>query len=492
MSDYVLEMKNISKYYGGIVALDNVNLSLKKGEVLCLVGENGAGKSTLMKILLGIEEASTGQIFLENQRVQIRSPQDAFDLGISMVHQELIQVEEMSVAENIFMGRYKSKYGFINSRDLEKRTEKLMERLGIYFEPNSLVKHYSIADKQLIEIVKALSYDSSIIVFDEPTAALTLDETETLYKTIHHLKETGISIIFISHRMKDIFELGDRIVVLRDGELTGISNIQDVEIHDIVNMMIGREVTQQFPNKTNSKGKKILEIRELSNSNIRNISFDLYEGEILGIAGLIGAGRTELLNAIYGIDKSEGNIIFMNENYFKRSPVESIKKGIALLPEDRRQKGLILDHSIKSNIVLSIYDEINKKGFVNAKKEKSIAETYSDNLNIRRTNVQMPVRMLSGGNQQKVVLGKCLAINPKILLLDEPTRGVDVGAKAEIYKIINELATEGLSIIVVSSDMNELLGISDRIIVMHEGYISGELNIKDASEEKIMKLAIKH
>lgn len=492
MNEYILEMKNITKKYGGVSVLKTVDLSLKAGEVLCLCGENGAGKSTLMKILAGVESPTEGAIYMRGERIQINKPMDAFRLGISMVHQELIQIEEMTVADNIYIGRYETTVGWINKKALWEKTRKLMDELGIYFAPDSLIKQYSVAHRQLIEIVKALSHDASIIIFDEPTAALTIEETKTLYKIIEKLKEKGIAVILISHRMEDIYSVGNRITVLRDGENSGEGMVEDTTVEDIVRMMVGRKMTQQFPEKSNKIGEVIMEIEHLSNAHIYDISFDLKKGEVLGIAGLVGAGRTELLRAIFGVDACHGEIKLKGEKIKNHSPISALKRGFAFLPEDRKDQGLVLNQSILSNIVLSILSKIARVGIINKKEEKSICDKYIEELKIRASGPNMIVQRLSGGNQQKVVLAKCLAPKPEILLLDEPTRGVDVGAKAEIYKIINELATSGLSIVVVSSEMTELLGISDRILVMHEGHLSGELNMDEASEEAIMKLAITH
>lgn len=492
MGDYILEMKHITKSYGGIQALNDVSLSLKRGEVLCLCGENGAGKSTLMKILAGVEPLTSGTIFVNGKEAHIARPVDAFQLGISMVHQELIQIEQMTVAENIFVGRYKTKAGLVDNRELRKQTLELMDRLGIHFPPDSLVRQYSVAHRQLIEIAKALSYDSSILVFDEPTAALTIEETETLYQIIRKLKEDGIAVILISHRMEDIFAVGDRVEVLRDGEVTGFAKVNEITVNDIVRMMIGRQITQQFPDKTNRIGDKILEVRHLTSDALTDISFTLNKGEVLGVAGLVGAGRTELLRAIFGVDRSGGEILLHGRKIKNRTPADGLQRGFALVPEDRKDQGLILEQSILQNLILSVLKKMSDFGFMNKRRTLDVSREYIRKLNIRSSGANMMVRMLSGGNQQKVVLGKCLASSPQILLLDEPTRGVDVGAKAEIYKIINALASEGMAILVVSSEMTELLGLSDRILVMHEGYLSGALDREEASEEAIMKLAITH
>ena len=490
MGNCILEMKSITKNYGGIQALTDVTLELNRGEILCLCGENGAGKSTLMKILTGVEQPTSGEIYLDGKLAHIAKPLDAYNAGISIVHQELVQIPKMTIAENIFIGRYDLTCGFINRKALREKTRKLMERLNIYYDPDSLIRQYSVAQRQLIEILKALSFDSRIIVLDEPTAALTIEETRTLYRIVRKLKEDGVSVIFISHRMEDIYAVGDRVYVLKDGKHSGTANVKDVSTGDIVRMMIGRELGQQFVPKTNTPGEVVLEVRHLSNHNIHDISLKVRKGEVLGIGGLIGAGRTELLRAIFGIDDYEGDILYNGETIRNRSPREAIQRGFAFVPEDRKDLGLILSHSIKDNILMSIIDRLAKLGFVNRRQEREIPERYISELNIKTPNAQLKAGALSGGNQQKVVLGKALASQPSVILLDEPTRGVDVGAKAEIYRIINDLTCKGYAVIMVSSELPELIAMSDRIVVMHDGHISGELEGLEATEEAIMHMAI--
>ena len=487
MSEYILEMKHIHKSYGGIKALKDVSLELRAGEVLCLCGENGAGKSTLMKILAGVETPTEGEIFIGGKPVKINRPIDAFHMGISMVHQELVQIEEMTVAENIFVGRYKTKAGFVDNKGLREDTLALMEQLGIFFEPDSLVRQYTVASRQLIEIAKALSYHCSIIIFDEPTAALTIEETEKLYKIIRQLKERGFAVILISHRMEDIYAVGDRVEVLKDGENSGTLQVSGSKVDDIVRLMIGRQMTQQFPEKTNRIGEKILEVKGLTNSKITNVSFTLNKGEILGIGGLVGAGRTELLRAVFGVDDCQGEIYLKGQKIMNHSPMEGLKKGFALVPEDRKDQGLILNQSILQNIVLSILKKMSVGGIMNPKKEDSVCKEYIQKLNIRASGGSMIVRMLSGGNQQKVVLAKWMLTQPDVLILDEPTRGIDVGAKYEIYCVINELAKSGKAVIVISSEMQEVIGTCDRVYVINEGRIAGELTKEEVTQERIMK-----
>ena len=490
MSEYILEMKNISKNYGGVQALKNVDLRLAPGEVLCLVGENGAGKSTLMKILTGVEHQTAGDIFLKGKRVSINKPIDAYRLGISIVHQELVQIPDLSIAENIFLGRYKKHLGVIDYKALNASTVALMDKLGIHFNPNSKIKKHSVAERQLIEILKALSYDSNIVVFDEPTAALTLDETEVLYGIIRKMKAEGRSIIFISHRMDDIFAVGDRVMVLRDGENSGDQPIENLDVNKIINMMIGREMKGYFIDKTNTPGETILEVRHLNNASVEDVSFELRRGEVLGFGGLIGSGRTEVLRAIFGIDPYEGEVLLNGQVIHNRTPEEAIKRGFSFVPEDRKDQGLILEHSVLQNTVLSILDVLSRFGVASHRKEVAVGKKYVSELSIKTASLSTKAKMLSGGNQQKIVLAKALASNPGIILLDEPTRGVDVGAKSEIYKIINDLACKGFAILMVSSELPELLAVSDRIVVMHEGKVSGTVDAKTATEQSIMEMAI--
>ena len=361
MGNYILEMKNISKNYGGIQALNDVTLELNYGEVLCLCGENGAGKSTLMKILTGVEQPTSGAIYLDGKLTHIAKPLDAYNAGISIVHQELVQIPQMTIAENIFIGRYDLTCGFIDRKALREKTKKLMERLDIYYDPDSLIRQYSVAQRQLIEILKALSFDSRIIVLDEPTAALTIDETRMLYRIVHKLKEDGVSIIFISHRMDDIYAVGDRVYVLKDGCHSGTANVKDVTTNDIVRMMIGRDLGQQFVQKTNVPGEVVLEARHLSNSHIHDVSLKVRKGEVLGIGGLIGAGRTELLRALFGIDEYQGEVFYNDRPICNRSPQDAIQRGFAFVPEDRKDLGLILSHSIKDNILMSIIDRLSSE-----------------------------------------------------------------------------------------------------------------------------------
>ena len=484
-------MKGISKSYGGIKALQNVDLELVQGELLCLLGENGAGKSTLMKILSGVIQPTEGRIFIEDKEVNIAYPNIAHSMGISTVYQELVQFSDMTIAENIFMGRYPMKNGFIDFKSLRKKTLKLMDQLNIHFNPDTYIRSLSVAQRQLVEIMKAISFNSKIIIFDEPTASLTSEETGILFRIIGDLKKKGVSIIYISHRMEDIFTIGDRIIVLRDGKNSGGGLVKELDIDRVIEMMVGRSLEKQFPKEYIEIGEEILRIENITNENVKNASFVLKKGEILGFGGLVGAGRTELMRAIMGLDRSTGSIYKNNKMIINKSPSQAIKNKFAFLPEDRKEQGLILIRSILHNMELSSLKEFSRMGFMKIKEEKTKTNEYISKLNIKTTGPQQLAENLSGGNQQKIVLSKCLLVMPEILILDEPTRGIDVGSKVEIYEIMNQLVQQGVSIIMISSELPELINMSDRIIVMREGVITGEIIASEATEKNVMKLATK-
>jgi len=490
MSEVVLQMNHVTKNFGGVHALTDVSLTLHKGEVLCLVGENGAGKSTLMNVLTGVVQPTSGEIILHGEPVVIKNPSDAFKRGISIVHQELVQMGKLTVAENIFAGRLPTKNGLVDYDQLFKDTEELMDRINIHFDPKAKVRQFSIAQCQLIEILKALSYDSSVIVFDEPTAALTIDECQTLYGIIRNLQKDGVSVIFISHRMADIYAVGENVAVLRDGRNSGTGVVSELSEQQIIAMMVGRHMDDQYGEKHNVPGDVVLEVKNLKNDRVHGVNFEVHAGEILGFGGLIGAGRTEILQAIFGIDKYEGEVILNGKPIHCKSPEEAIKHGISLVSENRKDYGLILKHSILKNVSLGVLDTTSRHGLANKKEEVAIATEYMQKLQIKAKNGDTRANALSGGNQQKVVIARCLASKPTVLFLDEPTRGVDVGAKAEIYRIIDDLACQGVAIVMVSSELPELIAISDRIIVMREGDQVGEMPSKEATEEKIMALCV--
>lgn len=491
MTESLLKMQHISKVYGGIKALDDVEFELYQGEILCLLGENGAGKSTLMKILSGVVQPNQGEIQLEGKRIEIKNPHIAHQQGISTVHQELIQFPEMTIMENIYVGRYPKKNGLVDFASLRKKTLALMDELGIHFDPGEYIRNLSVAQRQLVEIMKALSFDSKIIIFDEPTSSLTSEETAILFKIIEDLKKRGISQVYISHRLEDIFAIGDRITVLRDGKNSGGGMVKDMNTDQVIALMVGRNVENQFPKEKAKISDVVLQVEHICNQKVKDVSFQLRRGEVLGFGGLVGAGRSELMRAIMGLDKCTGTIVKDGKTIVNNTPTAAIKNRFALVPEDRKDQGLVLILSILQNIEMSSLRLLSRFGLMNSAKEKHCAHEYIKKLNIKTSGYNQHAGNLSGGNQQKVVIAKCLATEPEILILDEPTRGIDIGSKAEIYQIINDLAKQGVSIIMVSSELPELLNISDRIIVMKEGRITGELIAGEAGEEMVMKLATK-
>ncbi len=488
-------MKNITKRFPGVVALDNVNLSVERGEVHSLCGENGAGKSTLMKVLNGVYKADEGEIFFDGKKVDVKSPHKAQQLGLSIIFQELNLVNSLSIAENIFLGRLKkNKFGKILWKEIYEDSANLLAHIGCKLNPKNEVGRLSVSQKQMVEIAKALSFNSKIIIMDEPSATLTEKEVKNLYQIIHELKSKNITVIYISHKMDEIFDLSDRVTVLRDGKAIETMNISETSREDIINKMVGRDMDHAFPNRTSEEGAPVLKIENLFIAGkLDNINFVLKKGEVLSIAGLVGAGRTELLRAIFGADKIDSGKIFLNDKEINiNSPIDAIENGIALLNEDRKEEGLVLNFSVAENITAAKLDSITELGFLKKSVEKNIAKKYIDDLSIKTPGINQKCINLSGGNQQKVALAKWLYSNAEILMLDEPTRGIDVGAKQEIYLIINELVKQGKSIILVSSEMPEVLALSDRIIVLHEGKIKGEFDNKNkqVTSEQILHYAI--
>ncbi|MDI3548515.1 MAG: ribose transport system ATP-binding protein [Halanaerobiales bacterium] len=488
----ILEMKNINKQFYGVQALKNVNFSVRPGEVHVLVGENGAGKSTLMKILSGAYQMDSGEIYFAGEKLDIKTPLDAQERGISIIYQEFNLIPGLSVAENIYLGREPlKKSGLIDWDLLYKNTRELLDRLQADIDPRTLVSQLSVAEQQFVEISKALSFDSKLIVMDEPSATLTPKELERLFAVIRDLKSQGIAIIYISHHLDELFEIGDRLTVLRDGEWITTDNIEDVDKNYIIKMMVGRELTNSYPPREVTPGEVVLEVKNLTREGVLdNISFSLRQGEILAIAGLVGSGRTELVRALYGADpKDSGEVIFKGKPIQIDSPKDSINHGIGLLPEDRKQQGLVLGQSVRNNITLASLDKLIDRMLIRDNKEKEAVHKYIKDLGIKTPSEDILAMNLSGGNQQKVVLAKWLFTDSEILIFDEPTRGIDVGAKYEIYVLMNELTKQGKSIIMISSELPEVIGISDRVLVLHKGRITGEYHRGDLSQEKIMKSA---
>jgi ABC-type sugar transport system ATPase subunit len=494
MSAFVLEMRHISKSFYGVKALSNVTLQVNKGEVHALMGENGAGKSTLMKILTGLVKPDEGEIYFQGSRIQVEDPQSALKLGIAMIHQELNPIPEMTIAENIFLGREPTygKTGFINKKQLYKQTAVLLKQFKLKIEPNAKVSPLSIAQKQMLEMIKAVSYKARLIIMDEPTSALSDGEVHTLFQTIEELKQQGVPIIYISHRLEEVLKISDRITILRDGEFIRTERTENLDKDELITLMVGRPLVNVFPKEEVEVGPVLLEVRNFSRKNVfHSIHFCLRRGEILGISGLMGAGRSEVMRAIFGIDRYDSGHIFMNDVMLNISqPSDAIESGIAMVTEDRKDLGLVLCRSIQENISLASLNSIHPRLFINRASEVRICEQISTGISIKMSGLEQIVQTLSGGNQQKVVLAKWLIRNPKVLILDEPTRGIDVGAKAEIYAMMSKLAKEGMAIILVSSELPEILGMSDRILVMGEGRIKGEFMRGKVTQEEIINCAI--
>lgn len=492
--EYVLEMRNICKAFPGVKVLEDVTLEVKAGEVHALMGENGAGKSTLMKILMGMYKADQGEIYLGGSRMEVHNPKDAMEKGISMIHQELNTVLDMEVAENIFIGRELLKNKQLKIVDRTRMREEsagYFKELEIDIDPRALMRSLSVAQMQLVEIVKAISMNSKIIVMDEPTSAITEKEAVILFKQIERLKQQDVAIIYISHKLDEIFRISDTITVLRDGQLIGTKPAGEFDEDALISMMVGRKITEIYPKEATKTGDVIMEVKGLSRGKwVHDANFQLKKGEVLGIAGLVGAGRSELVETIFGIAaKTAGDIFIRNKKVKIKSPQDAIGYRMALITEDRKQTGLNLVASVKENISIVALSTIAKAGLIDRQKEQKVASDYIGQLKIKTPDADATVGNLSGGNQQKVVLAKWLLNEPEIIIFDEPTRGIDVGAKRDIYLMINDLAKRGKAIIVISSEMAEVMGISDRIVVMCEGRITGELRRQDFSQERIMAYA---
>jgi ribose transport system ATP-binding protein len=486
-------MNKISKRYPGVLALDNASFNLKAGEVHALVGENGAGKSTMMKILSGIATPDSGEILLDGKKIKLNGPRTAQDLGISIIHQELNLMPHLTIAQNIYIGREPRKFNFLlNDKELTVKVQKLLAELHLDLDPNRKVEGLSVAQQQMVEIVKALSFDSKVLIMDEPTAALTLNEIDELFRIIKGLRAKGVGIVHISHRLEELKQISDRITVMRDGKYVDTLKTQDATIDKIISLMVGRTIFQDAPNIAQKSGQPIvLEVKNLNNGRfVRNVSFKLYKGEILGFAGLVGAGRTEVLRTIFGADKLiSGQILVHGKEVKINRPQDAVKYGLGYLSEDRKLLALALSLDIEANTVLGVFKRFARFGLTNSKKIRLAAERQVKNLSIRTPSTKQLVSNLSGGNQQKVAVGKWLTADSEIIIFDEPTRGIDVGAKSEIYKLMNDLIDQGKSIVMISSELPEILRMSHRIIVMCEGKVTGELLNKEASQESIMALA---
>ncbi len=492
-NDYLLEIRKVSKSFPGVKALKSVDLRVRKGTVHALMGENGAGKSTLMKILIGIHTPDEGEVFFKGKQVHFRSTQDALDMGISMIHQELNPVPYMTVAENIFLGREPRRFSnlLIDFPKMNDNAKKLLSELEIKIDPKSNMVDLSVGQTQMIEIAKAISYNSDLIIMDEPTSAITESEVAHLFRIINKLRDNGVAIIFITHKMDEVFKITDDISVFRDGEFIGECFTKDINKETLIQMMVGREINQLFPKQPADIGEVVLSVDKLTQRGVfHDVSFELRKGEILGFAGLIGSGRTEVLECLFGVtQKTSGSVTLNGEPITIRSPRDAIDNGISLLTEDRKLSGLYLILSVLDNIAMANMKEYEKVGLLDKSAIRKDGFHSKELLKIKTPTLEQLIVNLSGGNQQKVLVARWLLINPDILILDEPTRGIDVGAKSEIHRLMSGLAQQGKSIIMVSSELPEVLGMSDRIIVMHEGKKSGELSRAEATQEKILHLA---
>lgn len=488
----LLNVSNVCKRFPGVRALHNVSFSIDKGEVLAIIGENGAGKSTLMKILAGVQGADSGEIKVDAMPAAFRNVDDALCAGIALIHQELNLADNLDVGSNIFLGREPLRLGLINRRQIATEASEHLKKVGLDISPSTIVSDLTIGRQQLVEIAKALSVNARVLIMDEPTSSLSQRETETLFDVVRDLKARGVSVIYISHRLGEVKELADRVVVLRDGENAGELPRSEINHDAMVRMMVGRDVSQYYHREPHAPGEPILRVKDLRTPVHPHhaVSFEVRAGEIVGVAGLVGAGRTEILATLFGITPAIGGTIDVCGRAMTiNGPRQAIAAGLALVPEDRKQCGLVLEMGVRPNLSLASLPRDARAGFLNSRAECTISRHMISAMRIKTPNDQQIVQYLSGGNQQKVVLGKWLAMKPKLLLLDEPTRGIDVGAKEEIYKLVHDLAGKGMAILFVSSEMEEVLSLSDRALVMHEGKLTGELQRGQLSEENVMQLA---
>ena len=492
MSETILELRDITKIFPGVRALDKVQFTLKKGEIHALMGENGAGKSTFIKVITGVHQAEEGEMLLDGQVVQFKGTRDAQKAGIAAIYQHVTAYPHLSVAENIFMGHHKKKFGLVQWRQMYAEANKLLGELNADFDSRTLMGNLSVAQQQMVEIAKALSMNARILIMDEPTAALTKRESEELYRITRKLRDEGVSIIFISHRFEDMYALASRVTVFRDAKYIGTYDVDGITNADLITAMVGREIKELFPKPQVELGEEVLRVENLSRTGFfKDVSFHVRKGEILGLTGLVGARRTEVVQTIFGVEKMTSGTVYLDGKPIKiHNPTEAINRGIGLLPENRQTEGLILDWGIGRNITLPELKGYVNKLFLDEKKERSTSKELAERVDTKAVTVFDKASSLSGGNQQKVVVAKALGSDFKVLILDEPTKGVDVGAKAAIYEIMGELAQQGYAIIMISSEMPEILGMCDRIVVMCEGRVTGELQREEATQEKILALAM--
>ena len=488
MENNILEIRGVSKLYPGVTALNNVNLTFRRGEVHALCGENGAGKSTLIKCISGAITPTAGEIVIDGEKFSGLTPALSKEKGIAVVYQEFTLVPVLTAAENIFMGNFKKKGIMIDRKAMYQEAEKIFDRMGIKLDPRSHVQDLTTGYQQIVEIAKAISTNAKILIMDEPSAPLTTNEVSAMMEIVRTLKKEGVTIIYISHRMEEIFELADRVSVLRDGEYIGTKDIQDTDKDDLIKMMVGRTLSQTYPKRNCKTDEVVLEVKNLCGNGVKNISFELHKGEILGLGGLIGAGRTELCEMLFGYYPIQSGEIYLKGKPMKpASCADAVKQGIALVPEDRKRHGIIGGMTVLDNLTLSTIKKLTKGVAIDRKAQREYAQSQVEAMGIKTPNLAQKVKNLSGGNQQKVILGRWLGANPDILIFDEPTRGIDVGAKAEIYKLMTQLVGEGKSIIMISSEMSELLGMSDRLIILAKGRYTGTLNAEEFNQETVLK-----
>ena len=492
MSESVLELRNITKIFPGVRALDKVQFDLKPGEIHALMGENGAGKSTFIKVITGVHQAEEGEMFLNGEKVRFKNTKDAQKAGIAAIYQHVTAYPHLTVAENIFMGHHKKKFGMVQWGEMYAEADKYLAELNADFSSRTVMGNLSVAQQQMVEIAKALSMNARILIMDEPTAALTKRESEELYRITRKLRDEGVSIIFISHRFEDMYALATRVTVFRDAKYIGTYDVDGITNADLITAMVGREIKDLFPKPEIEIGEEILRVEGLSRTGyFKDVSFNVHKGEILGLTGLVGARRTEVVQTIFGVEKlASGKIYLEGQEVHIKNPSDAIRKGIGLLPENRQTEGLILDWGIGNNITLPELKSYVKSLFIQEKLERSTSKDLAERVDTKAVSVFDKASSLSGGNQQKVVVAKALGSDFKVLVLDEPTKGVDVGAKAAIYEIMGELAQQGYAIIMISSEMPEILGMCDRIVVMCEGRVTGELSREEATQEKILALAM--
>ncbi len=486
-----LQLKNVTKTYPGVVALDDVSLDIIEGEVHALVGENGAGKSTLIKTCTGAIIPDKGTVVIQGKEFASLTPKLSVQNGVGVIYQEFNLVDELSVAENIFLGRAIRNGVIIDRKAMEREAAKIFEQFDIDIDPSRLVGELTVGYQQLVEIAKAISQNAKMLIMDEPSAPLTQTEVEALYAMVEKLKASGVTIVYISHRMDEIFRLSDRVTVLRDGQKIDTLNTADTDLDQLVTLMVGRELKETYPARSHTVSSEVLlKAENISGEIVNDVSLEIRKGEVLGLAGLIGSGRTEFAEILFGFkSKTSGRITLKGREIDPKLPKDAIKEGLALVPEDRKRLGALLDLTIKDNITISVLERLSKFFTVNTKEEQNVAGYYREAIRIKTPNLEQKIKNLSGGNQQKVIIARWLATHPDLVIFDEPTRGIDVGAKSEIYTLVNELVASGKSVLMISSEMEEVMGMSDRIVVLHEGKVTGELERKDFSQERIMNFA---